>query len=188
MPPPAISAVARSAFIHVPATTKAIAVNPSPHASHSFVVIVPPAMKRKRPNASEKIAAALLAIKRGDAWLIPEPLRSTGTAKEICDSVQWDHYPVAVWADGDNRPQNLRPLPGVENLEKGAKVDTPEAAKAKRLRPEHEAFRARMLAKVGQSEMPAVADKPRAKISSRPMPGTKASGMRKRMDGMVERR
>jgi hypothetical protein len=88
--------------------------------------------KRKAPNMSEKLASALLHIRRGvegGDWLIKGELRKA-SAREIVSSVDWDH--VRRWAEGgENIPQNLQPLPRAEHREKSRK-DTTEVAKGKR--------------------------------------------------------
>jgi hypothetical protein len=105
--------------------------------------------RRRAPNATEKIAAALLKIKvgaEGGYWLIPEPVRSEGTAAEICKAVQWDH--IRRHAEGgDTRPQNIDPLLVATHAVKTNKIDKPEIAKGKRYGAKEEAFRARLLAK-----------------------------------------
>lgn len=158
--------------------------------------------RRRRPNCSEKQAAALLTIKRGDDWLIPEPLRSKGSAAEICAYVEWDH--LHAWAlGGDNSPQNLKPHPknseehkrkthGVKHGFAGS--DRHKVNKGKRLREKYAENPALRSAYAVAEEMvkddwapAAKPKKPKAKIPGRPMPGTKASGQRKRMNGGVEK-
>jgi len=107
-------------------------------------------MKSKRgraPNLTEKAAACLLMIKRGDgSWLIPEPLRSEGTAKEIVSSVEWDHrHPDKL--GGTTDPQNLQPLdPKLEHKFK-TRRDRKNIAKAKQAEKKHEEARRKMLAR-----------------------------------------
>src|SRR5262245_33516975 len=80
------------------------------------------------------------------------------------DSRRADH--IRRWAeDGEDTPENLWPICVACDSVK-APNDTREVAKGKRVKDN---------IYVG-------------KKSSRPMPGSKASGMRKRMDGSVERR
>lgn len=64
---------------------------------------------RRSPNLTEKLASALLRIRADDGWLIDEPLRSYGTAKEICAAVEWDHT-MPYHLGGDTSPQNIAPL------------------------------------------------------------------------------
>lgn len=102
--------------------------------------------KRRAPNMTERLAATLLLIKRGDDWLIPEPLRSSGTAKEIVSSVEWDHkHPDKL--GGTTDPQNIQPLdPELEHKFK-TRRDRKNIAKAKRVERKFEEARRKMLAK-----------------------------------------
>lgn len=85
----------------------------------------------RRPTKDERIAAVLLMLKRGDVWLIPEPTRSKGTAKQICACVEWHH--TTPWAiSKETRPQALTPLPPAEHLEETRKRTVPMVAKVKR--------------------------------------------------------
>lgn len=105
---------------------------------------------RKSPNMTEKLASALLHIRRGvngDDWLISGDLRKA-SAKEICAVIDFDH--IRRWAeDGTNEPQNLQPLLRDEHREKSNKDNT-EIAKGKRFGEAHTEFQRRLLAKAGQ--------------------------------------
>jgi hypothetical protein len=127
--------------------------------------------RRRVPNKDERIAACLLMLKRGDGWLIPEPLRSTGSAKEIVASVQWDHALLHAMG-GDTRPQNITPMLIDDHKEK-SKKDNGVAAKSKRLTAKEEAFRARLLAKGGTACTPISekSQRPKAKIRSQGFQG-----------------
>lgn len=102
--------------------------------------------KRRALSMTERAATALLQIKRGDgSWLIPDPLRSTGTADQIVRSVDWDHrHPHAQ--GGTNDPQNMQPLLKDEHQAK-TKRDVAKIARDKRLTKKHEEARRKMLAK-----------------------------------------
>lgn len=136
--------------------------------------------KRRPPNKTEKLAAVLLMIKRGDKWLIPEPQRSSGDAKAICACVQWDHLsPHAVSAD--DRPQNYDPKSPEDHLAK-TKVDVKRIAKGKRLARKQEEFRRKLLARSGQLPRIDVRGgmdggqphkKPKRTWPKRPFPGSK---------------
>jgi hypothetical protein len=125
---------------------------------------------RKKPNMHEKLASALLHIRRGvegDDWLIKGDLRSA-TAKEICSAVDFDH--VRRWAEGgSNDPQNLQPLQRAEHREKSRK-DTTEVAKGKRFGKAHAEFQRKMLAKVYGETVETDKPKRKAKIQSRGFP------------------
>ncbi len=101
--------------------------------------------KRRALNKTERIAAALLQIKRGDEWLIPEPLRSTGTAEQIAASVEWDHKFLKTWG-GDESPQNMQPLTPEEHKAK-TRRDIRNVARANRIAKKQEEFRRQLLAK-----------------------------------------
>lgn len=135
--------------------------------------------KRRAPNQMEKTAAALLQIKRGDGWLIPEPLRSSGDAKAICASVEWDHA-TPDKLGGDTRPQNINPLLPAEHAPK-TKRDVKNIAKAKRLSRKQAEFRSMLLAK-------ASGDHVRVQTKSKPMNGSIASGWKHKMNGKWVRR
>lgn len=109
---------------------------------------------RKPPNMTEKLASALLHIRRGvegDDWLIKGDLREA-SAKEICAAVQWDH--VRRWAEGGtNVPQNIQPLLPPEHREKSNKDNT-EIAKGKRFGAAHAEFQRRLLAKQEGDPLP----------------------------------
>jgi hypothetical protein len=100
--------------------------------------------KRRAPNKTERLAAALLHLKHGDGtWLIPEPLRSSGDASKICAAVQWDHrHPHAQ--GGTNDPQNLQPLDTGSHAYK-TKRDVSKIARDKRIVKQAE-FRRQVLA------------------------------------------
>jgi hypothetical protein len=119
--------------------------------------------RRRAPNKDERIAACLLMLKRGEEWLIPEPIRSSGTAKEILAVVQWDHAFLHAMG-GDTRPQNITPLRVAEHKEK-SKKDNGVAAKSKRLIAKQEAFRQRLLAKDEAAETKK-SQAPKRKIAS----------------------
>jgi hypothetical protein len=134
------------------------------------------APKRKSLNKTEKLAAALLAIKRGTEWLIPEPLRSSGDAKRICKYVDFDHkFPRAM--GGTNAVWNMDPKSKEEHKAK-TKRDRRNIARDKRLAEKQKEFRRLLLA---PSERPAT----KQKTKSRPMPFGKGSKLKKKITGEV---
>lgn len=139
---------------------------------------------RRLPNKTEKIAACLLLLKRGDEWLIPEPTRSTGSAEEICRCVEWHHTILPHELGGTTAPQNITPLLPEDHLIETHKVTRPAIRRTKRLAEAHAAHHETMRRKILSRER---ADAPQ-KRRGRALPGTKASGLRKRMNGKVERR
>lgn len=127
-------------------------------------------MTRKKLSRNQREAACLLAIKRGDgSWLIPEPLRSSGTPEEIIQAVQYDHAtPHALTAD--DRPQNLTPMCRNDHRRKTAVKDVPEIAKSKRIAKADAEFRSRLLAKQTDADDLLKKRPNRAKIPYRPFP------------------
>lgn len=132
-------------------------------------------MSSRPPNLTEKLASVLLVLKLGDDWLIPEPIRSKGSADEILAYCQWDHYPVRRADGGTNDPRNIRPLPVAVHAEKTAKKDLPEIAKGKRLSASAEETRRIILAKVGKIADDEVMRRKR----KHPLPCGKHSGWKK---------
>lgn len=138
--------------------------------------------KRRRPTRDEREAAALLAIKRGDAWLIPEPLRSQGTAADICAAVDLHHWRDYHALGGTNEPQNLEPMLREDHRIETATKTIPQIAKTKRIRKKEEEFRRKILAKSGlEPESPDPAKKPKRPWGSSPMPGSRKSKFKVRM-------
>jgi len=137
-------------------------------------------MKRKAPNLREMLAAALLQLNPDlREWA------KTKTPKQIIAMFHADHYPVRHADGGSTHPTNLvmRLIP--EHLEKTRKIDVPAVAKNKRLAKAHEAFRARILAKTSQGPLKTAL---RSRWASRPLPGTRASGVKMKFGGKSERR
>jgi hypothetical protein len=124
----------------------------------------PKASRRRAPNFREKLACALLHIRKGeDNWLVSGDLRNA-SAKDICSAIDFDH--IRRWAeDGDNRPQNLQPLMRADHREK-SKRDNTEIAKGKRIAKKEVDHRRALEAKAGLAKSPTF--KPKAKIPSRP--------------------
>ncbi len=139
---------------------------------------------RRSPNLTEKLASTLLLLKVGDEWLIPEPLRSTGSAKQICALIHFDHDPIPYANGGTTAPQNLTPRGIAQHREKTATVDLPRIAKGKRLERTHEEFRALLLRKIGQGLDAEAARRKRG----RRLPCGKASGWKKPLNGNAVRR
>ena len=140
-------------------------------------------MIRRDPNLSEKLACVLLLLKVGDEWLIPEPIRSTGSAKDIIALIQFDHDPIPYANGGGTEPQNLTPRSVAQHREKTATVDLPRIAKGKRIARTQAEFRALLLRKIGQG-----LDAEAARRKRRALPCGKASGWKKPMNGNAVRR
>jgi hypothetical protein len=126
--------------------------------------------KRRRCfNKSERLAAAYIRL-----GLVPEPLASTGSAREICGHVEADHNLLHALG-GDTRPQNCNLLPRPVHAEK-TKRDIGIAAKVKRIADDFAEHRRKLLAKAEglQSFTP-----PKTRNGNRPMPCGRNSGWRK---------
>ena len=127
---------------------------------------------RKKLSRDVREAACLLQIRKGDGWLIPEPLRSSGDARAIIAFVQYDHAtPHALTQD--DRPQNLAPMGRADHAVKTTKRDVPELARTKRIEKAEAAFRARLAARTSGSEPVAAKPKPKSTIKSRGFAGSK---------------
>jgi hypothetical protein len=125
-------------------------------------------MKRKAPTLRQKLASALLTIRRENAHgaLIPvieyEDAKHM-TADQIIAHFHFDHGVFAAWG-GPNDPWNLTPRPVREHIDK-TKRDVKAIAKVRR------------------------AEKKRLGLKkSRPIPGSRATAFRKKLSGQVERR
>lgn len=118
---------------------------------HSCAYAHTQSSKKRRcrdPNMSEKLAAMILLH-----LAIPHDQARAMSVDAILMLVEWDHYPVAVntardlnWTvDETNHPSNLQPLTPPDHLEKTRKIDTPQAAKGKRITSAQAAFRQKMM-------------------------------------------
>ena len=156
---------------------------------------------RKNPTLSEKLAAILLLLVDADGDpLIPEPQRSSNDPETIKACVEWDHF----WAwelGGGNDPENLKPLPkhkphhrhkthGVKHGFAGS--DRHKINKSKRLQEAREQREERPGWVKGAFPAP---ERPQERqkrsggsIPSRPLPGTRESGLRRSMNGTVTKR
>jgi hypothetical protein len=141
--------------------------------------------KRKAPSLTERLAAVLLTLKRGDGSpLIPKELHGL-PAKEILkkSGLAWDHV-VALALDGSNHPTNLQPLT-IDDHKVKTKRDVKTIARAKRLTKDEEAFRRKMLVKTFGEE--AIGDLKPLKVKSKkrwgsaPMPGSRNSPFKVRL-------
>lgn len=113
---------------------------------------------RTDPNLTDKLCSMIIAH-----FGIPHEVAKGMSRKSILAMMVWDHYPVAVatakalgWTpDQYNHPSNISGLLALAPTHdiKTATVDVPLIAKGKRITPQQEEFRAKMLAKAGiQSE------------------------------------
>ena len=107
------------------------------------------------------------------------------TEDQVLSLFHFDHDPIPKHRDGPDAHWNLTPRPIPEHREKTARIDAPEAAKDKRVVERQAEFRRKMLAKAGQTE-----DAPpsQRQKKGRPMPGSKRSGWKRKMNGELVRR
>jgi hypothetical protein len=110
---------------------------------------------RRAPNLRERCAAALLQLKKEDGtWLIPEPQRTTGSAREIMAVVEWHHYPIPHGWDGSTQPQNLVPLTKADHATVTRTQTVPMIARVKKIAPKLDAHKATLEAKAGSPRPP----------------------------------
>jgi hypothetical protein len=111
--------------------------------------------KRRPLNRTERFAAVILDLKTGTGLPIIDRQRAKGmTAKEIVEEFEkrtHDEHIVPHAIGGPTHPANMQIIVHEDHAPK-TKIDVREIAKTKRIMKEQEAFRARMLVKVGQGE------------------------------------
>jgi hypothetical protein len=135
-----------------------------------------------------KLAAALCNMLRPDESGNLVPVIDYESAKNMTEDqvlsiFHFDHYPTAKHQGGEDAHHNLVPRPILEHREKTAKVDIPAAAKSDRLSEVQQEFRRRMLAKAGQGWASPAPEK-----KSPPIPGSKRSPWKKKLNGKTVRR
>lgn len=155
-------------------------------------------MSRKQPSLRTKLAATLCQMMRTNDEGKLERIISHEDAKAMSEEsvlslFQFDHWPIRHEMGGPSEHWNLTPRTIYDHRKKSAKKDQPEIAKGTRIEKKQQAFRQKILAKTGQEDIQAKeagasATRPQARLKSRPMPGTKASGLKKRFNGRVEQR
>jgi hypothetical protein len=143
---------------------------------------------RRQLSRVERYAMVILELKRGTGEPIIARDRAKGmTADQIVAEfeaiTQNDHItPRAL--GGSDHVSNMQPLVEGEHAVK-TKGDVKAIAKTRRIGPKEQEFRRRMLAKIGQGD----GEEPqRWKKKGRPMPGSRDSPFRKKINGSVERR
>lgn len=146
---------------------------------------------RRPPTKDEIVAACILDITRDGKPIVSREEAKHLTAKEVFevfrDRIHIDHVvPRAI--GGEDHHANYQPLLREAEHKPKTKKDITAIAKTKRIEKQHQEFRTKLLAKTGLADDVCVSQTGRSKIPSRPLPGSKASGMRKRMSGKVEKR
>ena len=146
---------------------------------------------RRQPSLSDKLAAVLLLLRRSDGKpLIPEIVRKAGK-EAILAHVRWDHI-IARALQGADRFDNYQPLEVIEHVLK-TRSDMSRVRRQDNITKAQEEARRRLLARtLPEDRAPLPGDRNGRQRSnlgrSRPMPGSKASGYRHRMNGTWERR
>ena len=122
----------------------------------------PPRPARTKAVIEEELAACLSIIAG-----IPHEHQLLMTAQQVRSLFQFDHA-VHHAIGGQVVHYNLTPRLILDHRGKTNKIDKPQIAKTKRIAPEHEAFRRRLLAKAGQNDpSEPVPSKPKSKMRSR---------------------
>lgn len=149
-------------------------------------------MSKRRPvPLKTRLAATLCQMLRPNAEgnlerIIDYQSAKAMTEDQVLSLFHFDHDPIPKHRDGPDEHWNLTPRPAREHRAKTAAVDTPGAAKDKRIIARQAEFRRKMLAKIGQVDE-SVPPSQRQK-KGRPIDGSRRSRWKKRMDGTVERR
>jgi hypothetical protein len=150
----------------------------------------PQAPKRKSITLSDKVAALLcLRWRRNGRPLIPDAVRAKGKAAVLAYPIDWDHV-IALGLCGPDAFDNLVPLHPEDHKPK-TKADKKRMAHNVRLAWKQAEFRARLLRPDPNPRHHPTKRQINAavrKVMSRPMPGSKKSKYRKRLDGRVELR
>ena len=145
--------------------------------------------KRKAPTTKEKLASALLALDHCRAKIDPtlaacidREKAKDMTPEQIIGTHDFDHFPIPHAWGGTNHPTNLVPRPREEHRAKTAKKDVPMIAKVKRVAAKS------VIVRKSEEEVSVEPKKGKSKWQSAPLPGTKASGIKKSMSGKVSKR
>jgi hypothetical protein len=153
--------------------------------------------KRSTLTPKQRYAALILDQRRSDgsAYVTRDAAlhMSAGEVIEMFESMtDADHYIMrALGVDQADHFARYQIIEKSVHKQK-TKRDVKEIAKTKRVIKKREAHKAKladkMLAEILDDVMPPPAPRRKQSIKSRPMMGTKASGLRKRMNGEVTRR
>lgn len=119
-------------------------------------------MTRRAPNLTTKLASALIEVQR----LRCDPIDHADhlTPAQICSLFHFDHVVWHSILDGSMHPTNLKPLLIAEHRRKTARIDIPAQAKLKR----------GLAKRAGQ------------KRKSKPIPGSRDTRFKKKLNGQVE--
>lgn len=147
---------------------------------------------RRPPTKDEIVAACILDIIRDGKPIVSREEAKHLTAKEVYevfrDRIDVDHI-VPREVGGPDHHANYQPLLRATEHKVKTKRDVREIAKTKRIRKAQSAHEAAMAEKISLAPTVAKMETRRSrKWATRPMAGTKKSGLRKRLNGKVERR
>lgn len=147
---------------------------------------------RPKPTKAERIAACLLEITRNGKPIVTREEAKHLTAGEVYDvfmeRVDIDHI-VPRGLDGPDHHANYQPLLRATDHKIKTKRDRKMIDKAKRIIRTQQEHGNKILAKISVDDTVAISStRRRSSLRSRPMPGTKASGLKRKMNGTVERR
>jgi len=144
--------------------------------------------RRKKLTRDEREATIIVNhVKRGNGEpVIDREWAKDKTPQEIIERFnklgEWDHEVVPKALGGTEHPTNMNYKVTPEHLEK-TKRDIPEIAKTKRIERKHKKHKAHVAAAKSGEVLYAPPRK-----CKRPFPGSRASGIRKHLDGRITRR
>ena len=108
-------------------------------------------MVRKRLTQTERFAAVILDLKRGNGEpFIARADAKTMTAQQIVDCFKKltnEAHVVPHAIGGSAHPSNMTIMETEQHLKETRTIDIPQIAQTKRIEKQHAAFRARILAK-----------------------------------------
>jgi hypothetical protein len=138
-----------------------------------------------RPSRTKAIIEEELACCISALLGIPHEHQKLMTASQIRALVQFDHV-IHHAIGGKVVHHNLTMRTIRDHREKTAKIDIPQIAKTKRLTAKQEEFRKRLERKTNPTSDQE--NTPPSRFRSRPLAGTRQSGLKRRMDGSVVKR
>lgn len=142
--------------------------------------------ERKRPGMTKKELTERLAAALGQLFEIPYEHRKLLTAEQIISLAQCDHG-IHHAIGGAHEHWNYTWRQILDHREKTHKIDRPQIRKTQRLSEAHVEFQRRLARKTDPTDGQEDA-RPRSRIGGRSMPGSKGSGLKRRMDGSVIKR
>lgn len=139
--------------------------------------------------AQEKLAAALLMCMQPDASgrlvrVISHEQAKRMTAKEVIQLFDFHHWPIQEKDGGPALAWNLTPLPRKVHQKETGRLRT-QAAKDKRVREKYGALAIEKPRACGKTTQAPFIVEPKPKRKGRPMPGGKASPLKRTMRGKV---